>query len=75
MKITQKDVDLIVRRAKELGASEGLTYKNGLWDINSHGNQDLEALATLLINGWHGKYDLIYAAQAALEFMESKISQ
>lgn len=73
MIITQKEVNGIVARAKELGAGEGLTHKQGLFQLDTYGKpHDLETLAHVLVNGWHGKYELIYAMQAALEFMEAK---
>tara|TARA_R110002074_G_scaffold385855_1_gene567287 strand:+ start:695 stop:961 length:267 start_codon:yes stop_codon:yes gene_type:complete len=68
---TQKDVDSIVRRAKELGAEEGCTHKSGHLKLAIYAKPNTAAaLATLIINGWHGKYDLIYATQALIEYLE-----
>ncbi len=67
---SQADVDKIVARAKELGASKGLSYKQGHLRLSTYSEpHGAEALAMLLVNGWHGKYDLIYATQALIEFL------
>jgi hypothetical protein len=69
---TQKDVDSIVRRAEELGAEEGCTYKNGHLKLHIYGAGPHTAatVASVIINGWHDKYDLIYATQALIEHLE-----
>lgn len=70
---TQKDVDSIVKRAKELGAEDGCTYKNGHLKLNIYAKpHDAMVLSMLIINGWHDKYDLIAATQALIEFLEEK---
>lgn len=72
---TQTDVDSIVRRAKELGAEDGCTHKNGHLKLHicGEGPHTAETLASLIINGWHDKYDLIYATQAVIEHIEKRI--
>jgi hypothetical protein len=71
---TQKDVDSIVRRAKELGAEDGCTHKNGHLKLEIYGKPYTAAtLASLIINGWHDKYDLIYATQAVIEHLEHNV--
>jgi len=71
MNYTQEDLDKIVARAKELGASDGLTYKNGHLKLDSYCKpHNAEVLASVIINGWHGKYDLIYAVQSLIEHLE-----
>ena len=68
---TQKDVDSIVRRAKELGVGTGCIQKNGHLKLAIYSKpHTAETLASLIINGWHGKYDLIYATQALIEHLE-----
>lgn len=65
---TQKEVDAIVKRAKELGASDGLVHKNHHLKLDMYAEpHGPEVLAMLIINGWHDKYDLIYANQALIE--------
>jgi hypothetical protein len=73
MKFTQKMVDVIVYRAKELGASEGLTHKQGQFVLSNYGENDY-SMASLIVNAWDGKSDLIFATQAVIEFLQSKIS-
>lgn len=74
MTFTQADVDAIVKRAKELGASDGLTEKQGHLQLATYGGNGPEALAMTIINGWHGKYDLIYATQALIERLNALLS-
>ena len=63
-------MDVIVARAKELGASEGLAYKQGHLRLSIYSEpHGPNALAMLLVNGWRDKYDLIYATQALIEFL------
>lgn len=72
---TQEDVDKIVARAKELGASDGLTNKQGHLQLSSYGEPyGPFALAMLIVNGWDAKYDLIHAMQAVIEFVSEKTS-
>lgn len=68
---TQKDVDSIVSRAKKLGASNGCDYKKGHLKLQSYAKpHTAETLASLIVNGWHSKYDLIAATQAVIEHLE-----
>jgi acyl carrier protein len=70
---TQEDVDKIVARAKALGATDGLTHKQGHLQLSSYGEPyGPETLAMLIVNGWDGKYDLIYATQALIEFLSER---
>lgn len=67
---TQDDVDVIVARAKELGASDGLIHKQGHLQLSRYSEpHGALVLAMLIINGWDGKYDLICATQALIEFI------
>ena len=67
---TQADVDAIVARAKQLGASDGLTEKQFHLQLSMYGKpHGAEVLAMTLVNGWHNKYDLIWATQALIEFL------
>jgi hypothetical protein len=76
MKINQRAVDGIVTRAKELGAGEGLIHKQGLFQLSGYCKPyTLEILANVLVNGWHGKYELIAAMQAGLEFIQTQSKQ
>jgi len=73
---TQSDVNSIVRRAKELGAGDGLDYKNGHLQLSIYGKpHGAEVLAMLIVNGWHDKYDLIYATQAVIEHFQHNAEQ
>ena len=73
LKIQQPDIDKIVARAKELGAGEGLVHKQGLFQLKGYEKPwTWEVVAGVLVNGWHGKYELIAAMQAALEHVEER---
>jgi hypothetical protein len=69
MEITQEIVDKIIKRAEDspFGLNEGLTYKQGHLQISTYADKDLDALAMLLVNGYHSKYDLISVFAAALK--------
>lgn len=70
MIFTQDDVDKIVKRAKELGAGDGLDYKNHHLKLEMYSEpHDESVLAMLIINGWHDKHDLIAATQALTEYV------
>lgn len=73
MNITQELVDRIIKRAKasDFGLSDGLGYKHGHLDIKQYAQQDLTALAVLLVNGYDAKHDLISVFAAALHELTS----
>ncbi len=76
MKLTQQDIAAVVKRAKELGAGNGCDHKQGQFSINqAFGSTDEEKQASLVINAWHEKYDLIYGVQALLERIEERHRQ
>lgn len=77
MKITQKDVDEIIARAKasDFGLGDGLTEKQGHNQIGQYADHDLRSLGMLLINGYDTKYDLISVVCAALEVVAERASK
>ena len=71
--LTQQDIDAIVKRAKELGAGDGLTHKMGQFDLRVYKSDNpMHSLSSLIVNAWDGKYDLIYAFQAAFEYLDEQ---
>jgi hypothetical protein len=78
---TQEDIDGIVARAKAFGAGEELNYKQGQFRLSQYegfcadGDYPMHPVAALLINGWDGKYDLIHAVTALMEFMQGLVAQ
>ena len=67
---TQADVNMIVARAKELGAGPGLTHKMGQFQLSNYAEpHNPHVLAQLIVGGWEEKWDLIWATHALIEFL------
>lgn len=67
-------VDSIVARAKELGATDGLTHK-GKCQFNmkqSSGIGYQDKIAHALVGGLRDKYDLIWMVQALIEHLQGR---
>lgn len=73
MKVTQELVDRIIARSKKsgYGLSEPL-LKRDVLQIENYQPQNLEALALLLVNAYHDKYDLVSIFLAAMVELTDK---
>jgi len=50
----------------------GLSDPEASLEISNYADTNLDALAMLLVGGWHSKYDLVSVFSAAMQVIEEK---
>lgn len=68
--VTQDLVNEIIRRAK--GSHWGLGKAKCSTSLDQYAEQNTDALALLMVNGWEAKYDLVSLFAAAVSVIEEK---
>lgn len=72
MRITQADVDAIVKAAKDSSFGLNDSDKPNAYQIDKYCPQDLQALSMLIVGAHHEKYDIVSLTWAALEHVSKK---